>query len=243
MIALVDTRLGETEERALMLHGARVIRLPASKRLSEAVCSHPDILIFYNDGEIITSADYIEENPYALTDAYEWVYGLKVTCTDDAFDPKYPRDAIFNALVHAGYIFYKEDTVSHAVKEYAKRRGLKPIAVKQGYPACTTLAFGNAAITSDRGMARALLQCGIKVTLIENGDIALPPHEYGFIGGASGVYKDKVYFIGNLSSHRDGERIKKAILDEGYTPVSLSRAPLRDLGRIIFIDECAYRDR
>ena len=41
MIALVDERLGAAEERALMLGGARVIRLPRAKGLSEAVCSHP----------------------------------------------------------------------------------------------------------------------------------------------------------------------------------------------------------
>ena len=237
MIALVDERLGVAEERALMLGGARVIRLPRARGLSEAVCSHPDMLLFYNSGHIITSADWFEESPYALTDVYEAVRGIRITCTSDVHGSEYPSDAIFNALVSEGYIFYKEDTVSEAVKKHAKDYGLTPVPVKQGYPACTSLAFGGSMITADEGMARAADSVGIRVTLIENGDISLPPYEYGFIGGAAGVFRDNVYFIGNLEHHRDHARIEAAIRAEGYTPVSLSDAPLRDLGRIIFIED------
>ena len=237
MIALVDERLGPLEERALMLGGATVIRLPRSRYLSEAVCSHPDMLLFYNRGHIITSADWFEESPWALTDVYELVRGIRITCTGEIHGRDYPYDAIFNALVLGEYIFYKEDTVSEAIKKHAAKNGLKPVPVKQGYPACTSLAFGGSMITADEGMADAARRVGIKVTLIENGDILLPPYEYGFIGGAAGVYRDNVYFIGNIERHRDFRRIDEAIRAEGYTPVSLSDGPLRDLGRIIFIDE------
>ena len=237
MIALVDERIGSDEERALMLLGARVIKLAPSKRLGEDVASHPDMLTFYHDGHLITSAEYCEEHQYIMSDIYEGVRGLTLTCTEDVFLERYPHDAIFNALVAGEYIFYKDDSISNEVKEHAKKHGLKPIPVKQGYPACTTLAFGGAAITSDVGMARALSSVGIRVTLIENGDISLPPHEYGFIGGAAGVYKNKIYFIGDIKRHRSYEIIKDAITSEGYTPVSLSSGHLRDLGRIIFIED------
>lgn len=237
MIALVDERLGAEEERSLLLIGARVIRMPASRHLPEAVRSHPDMLAFYNDRHLITSADYCEEHPHILNDIYEAVRSLKISCTEDIHGASYPHDAIFNALVIKNYIFYKEDTVSAAVREHARERGLTPIPVKQGYPACTALAFGNSAITADRGMAKAMSEVGIKVTLIENGGISLPPHEYGFIGGAAGVFGDKVYFIGDITRRRDFERIDSAIRAEGYTPVSLSRGAVRDLGRIVFIED------
>lgn len=237
MIALVDERLGAREERALMLSGATVIRLPRSKYLSEAVCSHPDMLLFYNRGHIITSADWFEESPWALTDVYELVRGIRITCTSEVHGHDYPSDAIFNALVCGEHIFYKEDTVSEAIKKHAARNNLTPVPVKQGYPACTSLAFGGAMITADKGMAEAARNVGIRVTLIENGDILLPPYEYGFIGGAAGVYRDSVYFIGNIERHRDFQKIDEAIRSEGFTHVSLSDGPLQDLGRIIFIDD------
>ena len=132
-------------------------------------------------------------------------------------------------------IFCKSDTVSKAIIRLAERQRLEICHVKQGYPACTTLAFGNNAITADAGMADALSRKGVKVTLINNGDISLPPYEYGFIGGASAVYENKVYFLGDLSTHRDGVKIRSAIESAGYKVISLSDEPLSDLGGIIFL--------
>ena len=95
------------------------------------------------------------------------------------------------------------------------------------------LAFGNSAITADAGLASVLKNNGVKVTLINQGGISLPPHEYGFIGGASGVVDNKIYFFGNLDSHPDVKAIREAILSEGYLPVSLSDEELSDFGGII----------
>ena len=98
------------------------------------------------------------------------------------------------------------------------------------------LTLGNNAITGDEGMARALTSVGIKVTLISNGDISLPPYDYGFIGGTAGVLGNTVYFLGNPMLYRDGDKIVKAITEAGYKFEALSDEPLSDLGRIIFIE-------
>ena len=236
-VAVVDRRISERCERALTLRGFNVIKMPPSKRLGAAVESHPDMLFFHNGCDIITSADYCDEAAYVFSDLRELCPSTRITFADECFEAEYPHDAIFNALVAGGYIFYKEDTVSEAIKKHARDYGLTPVHVRQGYPACTSLAFGGAMITADEGMARAARDVGIRVTLIENGGISLPPYEYGFIGGAAGVFRDNVYFIGDLETHPDHARIEEAIRAEGYTPVSLSDAPLRDLGRIIFIED------
>ena len=138
-----------------------------------------------------------------------------------------------NALVIGKTIFCKTDTVSEAIMELARRGGYKICHTKQGYPACSVLSFGECAITADKGLASLMEKNGIRVTLISSGGISLPPYEYGFIGGASGVYEDKIYFFGDLSSHPDGEIISKAIRDGGFTPISLSDEPLADFGGII----------
>lgn len=234
--ALVDERISESAERGLLLRGFRVIKIPAEKNLSEAVKSHPDMILFHHKNKIIASADYCERYPYVFSDIREYCDKISLTFTEDKFSPDYPRDVIFNALVIKDKIFLKKDSISRAVTEYATSMGMRIIPVNQGYPSCVTLAFGESAITQDEGMARALSREGIRVTLISSGDISLPPHEYGFIGGASGVYGDTVYFLGNIDLHRDREKIKSAIQDEGMRFVSLSSEPLRDLGKIIFID-------
>ena len=84
-------------------------------------------------------------------------------------------------------------------------------------------------------MHDVLTKHGIRVTLIENGDVLLPPYEYGFIGGASGVFGDTVYFLGDVTKHRSYEKIRKACEGEGKDVVSLSDEGLIDLGRIIFL--------
>ena len=234
-IALVDERLDRAAELSLLKCGFHVIRLPASDRLGSAVASHPDMLLFYYKDRIITSADYCERAPYVFTDIRE-LSSSEIIFSDESFDEKYPKDAIFNALAVGEWLLCKADTVSPLLLDYARESGLEPISVKQGYPACTTLSFGRSAITADRGIAKALTKLGIRVTVIRDGGIELPPYEYGFIGGACGVYRDTVYFIGDLSTHPDAEAIRSAIEAEGFSVVSLCDGPLRDLGRIIFID-------
>ena len=234
--ALVDERISESSERGLLLRGFRVIKIPAEKNLGEAVKSHPDMILFHHKNKIIASADYCERFPHIFSDIREYSDSVSLTFTEDVFGKDYPHDVIFNALAVGDKIFLRRDSISHTVTEYAESMNLKIVPVNQGYPSCVTLAFGSSAVTHDGGMARILSREGIDVTLISAGDVSLPPHEYGFIGGASGVYRDTVYFLGNIDLHRDAEKIKKALERESMRWVSLSDEPLSDLGKIIFID-------
>lgn len=236
MICLVDERISEKCERALLIRGARIIKIPPSDKIPAPMASHPDMLLFLHKNEMIAGVEYCERYPYIFSDIRELSPSTRISFTEDEPCGDYPRDAIFNALVVGNLMFIKADTASEAVISYAESAGLTVIPTKQGYPACTVLAFGNSAITADEGMARLLRTHGIKVTLIENGDISLLPYEYGFIGGAAGVYKNEVYFLGDIGLHRSAKEICDAIRAEGFKPVSLSSEPLSDLGRILFID-------
>lgn len=232
-VLIVDERIDERCERALMKEGFFLLKLPADKRLGDGVCSHPDTLLFYSDGQIITTAEYAEDALYFFTDIREYSPSTRLRFTDEKRGDKYPTDCIMNALVIGRRIFCKADTVSEGIREYAAKHGYELIHTRQGYPACSVLAFGNAAITADEGLALLLEKYGVRVTRISQGGISLPPHQYGFIGGASGVVGDKIYFFGNIAVHPDGERICEAIRDEGFTPISLCNEKLTDLGGII----------
>ena len=237
-VAIVDSRISEKCERALLLLGFEVVKLPPFSLLPEGIASHPDSLLFYYNNEIITSADYSETCPYVFTDIHELIPSVKLTFTGDRVGKEYPHDTVFNAVAMGERLYARLDSVSSKILELAKKHSLKIINTKQGYPACTTLVLSeNAAITADAGMARAISESGATVTLIESGDISLPPYEYGFIGGATGVYRDTVYFLGDVSTHRDKEKILAAIAREGMKAKSLSDGPLCDLGGIVFIDK------
>ena len=232
-LLIVDSRISAKCERGLMLEGYTLLKLAPDRDLGEAICSHPDSVLFYLDGELVTTADYCDCAPYIFSDVREMCPEIKIHFTSDVRRPSYPYDCILNALVIGKRIFCKSDSVSPKIKEMADRLGYEICHTNQGYPACTVLAFGNNAITADKGLARLMESEGIKVTLIGNGGISLSPHEYGFIGGASGVVGDKVYFFGDLLSHPDGQLIGDKLREAGFTPISLSDEPLRDLGGII----------
>lgn len=233
MILIVDNRIDSVSVRALLKDGHCLIKLPKDRSLPDSVASHPDTVMFCSGREIITTADYCDEAAYIFSDLRELAPDVRISFTAETRGRSYPKDCIMNALVIGKDIFCKADTVSEGIKDFAARLGLKIINVKQGYPACSVLHFGNSAITSDEGLARVMSERGIKVTLISSGHISLPPYEYGFIGGAGGVVGRKVYFFGDINTHPDCERICSAIRDEGYIPVSLSDGELSDLGGII----------
>ena len=236
-VALVDKRIDSAARSALEVLGYHTIAMPKCPRLSEAVASHPDMLTLLVGDLLLTEDKYLGEARDVFDEIEALVPRLKVEAIAETLSPKYPYDCLLNALLIGDMLFCRERSLSRDALELARMRGLKIIDVNQGYPACTVLALGEGhAITADRGMARAMQKVGIEVLLIEDGGIELPPHEYGFIGGAAGVHGDKVYFIGDISTHPCGREIEKFCRDAGFEAISLGDGRLRDLGRIIFID-------
>lgn len=230
---IVDERLSDACERSLLKEGFFLLKLPADPSLGEAVASHPDTVMFYADEEIVTTADYCDRAAYIFSDIREYNPNIKIHFTSEKRDKVYPEDCIMNALVIGNKIFCKADSISEGITDFAMRRGYRIINTKQGYPSCSVLHFENSAITADPGLALTLKKNGVKVTLITQGHISLPPYQYGFIGGASGVVGKTVYFFGDIATHPDCEKICRAIEDEGYNPISLSQGELCDFGGII----------
>ncbi len=210
---------------ALKKYGFTPIALEEDVRLNETVCTHADTLIFSCGNTLIANTDYARALPLFIKE--------RLTLTDDTPQGTYPTDTAFNALVLAGKLFARLDTLSQSVHTTAKRSGLSLVNVRQGYARCSTLALGaaNAAITADIGMARTMLVNGIDVLQIESGHIALAGCEYGFIGGASFVDDEArlVFFFGNLTSHPDSNQIEAFLDRHGYEAISLG-GTLTDFG-------------
>lgn len=234
-ILLIDNRISEKCERALLKEGFILLKLPPDPDLGEAVASHPDTLLFYLNGNLITTADYCDVASYVFSDLRQMCPNIKITFTADKRSDRYPNDCVMNGLVVRDKLFCKSNSISSTITDLAEQEKLRIIHTNQGYPACTALTFGNSIITADRGLAETARKHGLTVSLIRQGEISLPPYEYGFIGGASFVCEGKVYFFGDPSLHPDGEIIKKAITDAGYFPVALSDERLSDLGGAVVI--------
>ena len=238
-IVLTDGRAPRELIRALALRGWTTVELPAHPGLGAGVCSHTDMLIARIEKRIISLASYADAVPALFDDLYSLLapHGFSFTLLGDEVTEKYPGDARLNALVMGDTVLYNPRSLSEGLADAYLAAGKRLVRVKQGYPACTVLPLGvGAAATADRGMAKALASEGIRVTLIEEGHILLPPYEYGFIGGCAGRLGDTVYFTGRIEDHPSYGAIKAAAEAEGLATESLTDLPLVDLGGLLFIE-------
>ena len=196
--------------------GFSLVHLPADPSLPEPVSSHADMLMFGN----ILQKDYYERNK-------ELFCGFDVVLADEKFGCEYPKDVLLNAFAVADTLFGRLESLSVKIKELYP----KAVNLRQGYAKCSTLLFGNNAVTSDKGIADALSEFGIKVLLITPGHIGLPGYDYGFIGGTAFRLGDTLYFAGDLSLHPDGDAIADFCENQGVTAKSLlAGKKLADLG-------------
>ncbi len=236
-VAVVDCRITEKCEAALIDEGFDVIKLAPYPTVAKPVASHTDIIIFNHANTLIISKEYAKLYP----DIYEKLKRLErfvnIILSDTVPTGDYPTDAVFNALAAGDKLFIKTDSASESIIEYAKSNNLKIVHTKQGYPKCTVLSFAGCAVTADTGMAKILKREGIKVFKISDSDISLYPYKYGFIGGCAGVYKKNIFFLGNIEKHPDFSIIREAAAAQGYTLKSLSDENLTDLGGILFFDD------
>ena len=124
-------------------------------------------------------------------------------------------------------LYGRTDKLSSLLTDYASEK----IFVKQGYTRCSVCKINdNAIITADKSIADEALVRGADVLLISAGNILLNGYDYGFIGGASVTYRNKIFFFGNIEKHPD--YLKMCDFAEKYSVklISLSNLPLCDIG-------------
>ena len=144
---------------------------------------------------------------------------------------KYPSDIRYNIAVTGKYALHN---FKYSDPSFTENADYININVNQGYTKCNVCVVGESAIiTSDEGIANALLNQSIDVLLIKSGYINLSGYSYGFIGGCTGlIEKDLLAFAGEASTHPDYELIKFFCKNHGVEIVSLSNGELVDIGTI-----------
>ena len=236
-LALVGCDAPKKTIEKLTALGFDICILEQDERLPLPVRSHADMLVFAVDDNIFCSAEYLKK-AHAVFERIE-KYGYKIIQCDTKLSDIYPHDISFNLALVGKHLFGKLDFTSQKIIDHAKKSEFTLVPVKQGYAKCSTVILGDTAIiTADKTIASAAMQKGIRVLKIENSPsaVSLKGYDYGFIGGACGIYKNKVYFSGNIYRHPDGQRISDFCVENGFEPISLTDGPLVDIGGIIFLD-------
>jgi hypothetical protein len=117
-----------------------------------------------------------------------------------------------------------------------KLAGHQFVAVQQGMARCTSLCIADrAVITSDAGIHKALLAEKITSLLVSCQEIKLPGYPCGCFGGCCGITGDKVFLMGSLRYHPQGEEIRTFLQQNKKETVELYDGPLLDVGSIFFL--------
>lgn len=213
--------------------GISVISTDACPLLAGPVNSHADMLIHHLGGrDFAAAADLPALNQLKRE-------GAKVTRIKENLGASYPHDVLLNFARIGKIVFGRIDTAPDMLKEYFSDNGIRMINVNQGYAKCSTAVVDdNSIITADESIARSAEHAGMDVLVISSGNIVLNGYNTGFIGGCCGkIGKWKMAFTGDIHTHPDGKKIADFLLDKKIEPVSLSSAPLLDIGGILPIKE------
>lgn len=215
----------------LRIRGYEIIEVGKTEAVYDAVSRHADIYLCKIGDELIVSP---EQYPLIREDLARCRVPYSVGACP--LGRRYPASIKYNAAQLGGYLIHLTSCTDSMILDKAKKAGLKPIHVKQGYTKCNLVIVDeNSCITSDKGMAAVLSDYGIDILLITQGHVKLPGFPYGFLGGASGRVGSEILFNGDLSAHPDFKIIKDFIEKRGLKAVWFKDYPLEDVGSMIHI--------
>ena len=229
--------IGKTDEELLSFirsFGIEVIPVYENRFVEPSISFHADINAFYfGRGEIL-----LDKSQISLFNALK-ERGMKVEFTASAVSGAYPNDCKLNFALLSDKLIGRIDVADKRIKELPCRT----LNVRQGYAKCSTCIVNeNAVITDDLSIEKTCIKNGIDVLLIEKGDIYLPAHEYGFIGGASAlISKDHMIFFGDITGHRSFDKIDLFMKKHGCRYSYLKNHVLTDIGGIVAVEELQSR--
>ncbi len=197
-----------------------------SPLLDKGIAHHADLSICHiGKDRFVTSNESFEYYENVLPDA-------KLIRGEAKIKSPYPYDAAYCAAVFGSFAVGNEKILDKVLISILKEE-FTFINVSQGYAKCNICPIGeNAAITEDIGIYNELKKY-IDVLLIEKGGIALPPYNYGFFGGSTGLIDKNTLFInGTLENHPSKHKIYEFL--EKYSVRTVEKeGPIFDVGSVI----------
>ncbi len=230
---ILSEDINEIFEKELRRCGLNIVKVKKNMNLYTAIMSHADIAMCKIDNDIIIEASRLE----SLSEQLQG-FNLEFHTTDPINSGKYPEDIRLNLAYTGLYVIHNfkhtDKRLLSLLNKYKNKKNLKFINVNQGYSKCSILIVDEKSlITSDPGIYSELkgeLDC----LLIEKDHIRLRGLDYGFIGGASGRYRDEIWFYGDLSKHPSFMEIKSFIEKRNLRIKYFKEFELEDVGSIFF---------
>lgn len=223
--AIVDYRMGSESVNKLSEYAENIV---FTKKINtyDAINGHADIQVCkISNNEIVCAPscyDYYKNN----------LIGTNVIKGESEPDNKYPNDILYNVFCTDRIAVHNFKYTDKKTLSVIDSKFLKHINVHQGYSCCSICELADGAvITDDDGIYKTLTENEIDVLKLEHGIVNLPGMNYGFIGGAAGLYKDKLFFNGKVINTNIIDFCK----EHNTKIIELSNDELIDIGSIIFL--------
>jgi hypothetical protein len=235
MLCLCDYRTPKDIIESLRKRGFETLLIPADYSLPTPVNGHTDLNVFVCEGTVTLRSDYYEKHKELIDKICESA-GLFPKLSEARAGDRYPLDCGLCAAVSGKSLLYCAKATDALLVSRFSDAGYQLIEIPQGYAKCSCAILSDGAIiTADKGIAKVTRAEGIDTLLISPGHVDLPGYSYGFIGGATGLCGDTLYFCGDLDLHPDSKVITEFAQKHGTKCVSLGKSKLYDVGSLIFI--------
>ncbi len=225
---VVDYRISNESVMTLKSYGFDVVFTKKLKNLYDAVDGHTDLQIVRVGEDIITCPECFEY--------YSDKLDKKIICGHSELKSKYPEDVFYNAAIFGKFAVHNFRFTDSVLRECIKKNFLFEMNVNQGYSKCSIcIVSDRAIITEDESIIKKFSDTDIDVLKIEKGPVKLKGLDCGFLGGATGLYENKLFVNGELSYHTDGNKIKEFCKMHGVDIIELKNGKIHDIGSIFFI--------
>lgn len=232
MIAIVDKAYYDILRDKLSEFNIKAFPSFESKILKGAVATHPDMSLFkYDEETLIASRESFEY--------YSEIFkATKINVINANEDPleKYPDDVKFNAIRVGEHLICKKDVCSDAIM--TRFNPDKTINSSQGYVKCSLIDIGSEYfVTDDKYLQKIINGLGHKSILLDKGLVKIKDYDYGFIGGASGYARDKIFLTGLIKDEANRIRLEEFAREINKELIYLTEYDIFDVGTLMIMED------
>lgn len=231
MLAIIDSRAPKDAITNLKKHVDDVFQFESTGITYNSISGHPDIFIYQDESNLVVAPNA----PLSLLEFLD-AHKVRYVFGENKVAENFENSVAYNCIGTEHYFFHKAGFTDPIILKLNPNKEL--INLPQGYTRCSLTHLGNNKyITSDKGIEKKLLDKNLDCFYFSPEQISILDHKHGFLGGTTGSYRNKIFFIGNIDLHKDGFALRNYIEDLGIEIVSLSHNFLYDGGGIIFIEQ------
>lgn len=224
MLIIIDKKIPIQAKENLKKYG-ELLELQTEGIVYPSISGHPDIFLFQYENKLVVSPQFPNEIREILNEN-----GIYFHHGKSDLEYKYPKTAFYNVAAADGVFIGNSSTTDAKILELSK--GKIWIESPQAYSRCNNIILDNQHILTSEITVH---NCHIDSLFIEPKQIVLEGFSNGFFGGCASLYDKKLFLIGSLSFHPQGDEIKKYCAKLNIEIVELYDGPFFDGGGIFFI--------